>query len=358
SDTGPGISPEMLPHVFDRFFRVETTTGADAGGTGLGLALVREMAKLIGGSIDVQSRPGSGSTFMLVIPVTNKAAIVAMEHPNPSENDLIPVDHDTSGKTTGKRKTTANADLPVLLIVEDSSDVTEYLQELTGKYYQVITASNGREGLEKALSAVPDIILSDVMMPEMDGISMLDALKNDFRTSHIPVVMLTAKADIQSKLHGLERGADAYISKPFNRDELLLQLRNLLRLRSRLQQRYAGMGPLTPVEDKGTAIEDKFMLKVRNLLEMYLDDDRFGINELCSELGMSRAQLYRKFKSLTNKTVNEYIRSFRLHKARELLISSELNVSEVAYETGFKNLSHFSRVFTEEFGRNPSEISK
>ena len=118
------------------------------------------------------------------------------------------------------------------------------------------------------------------------------------------------------------------------------------------------MGPLTPIEDKGTAIEDKFMLKVRNLLEMYLYDDRFGINELCSELGMSRAQLYRKFKSLTNKTVNEYIRSFRLHKARELLISSELNVSEVAYETGFKNLSHFSRVFTEEFGRNPSEISK
>jgi len=357
-DTGPGIPPEMLPNIFDRFYRVETTTGSDAGGTGLGLALVKEMTRLAGGTIGVQSRPGSGTVFTLRFPVTNNARYASPEPPVFKEKSLISPAEAQSKPASAKNKPLPNHELPALLIVEDSTDVTEYLKALTEDHYQVITAANGRQGLEKALEIVPDIILSDVMMPEMDGIIMLDRIKNDFRTSHIPVVMLTAKADISSKLHGLERGADDYMAKPFNREELLLKLRNLIEMRSRLQQRYAGMGPLLPVGDKNTAIEDQFMMKVRKLLEVNLDDDRFGIIELCRDLGMSRAQLYRKFKSLTSKTVNEYIRSFRLHKARELLLTSDLNVSEAAYETGFKNLSHFSRVFTEEFGRNPSELSK
>jgi signal transduction histidine kinase/DNA-binding response OmpR family regulator len=358
SDTGPGIPENLLPNIFDRFYQVESTSGPNAGGTGLGLALVKELTKLIGGTIDAQSPSGSGTTFILKLPVTGTSTSPAHDLPAITVRDILP-DYDTpQRKTASFEKTKSVSELPVLLIVEDSADVTDYLKALTANYYQVATACNGREGFEKALAIVPDIILSDVMMPEMDGIAMLDAAKSDFRTSHIPVVMLTAKADIASKLHGLQRGADAYIAKPFNRDELLLQMRNLIELRHRLQQRYSNMGTLSPVEDKSLVIEDKFIMKVRNILELNLDDDQFGIFELCKDLGMSRAQLYRKFKSLTNRTVNEYIRSFRLFKARELLLTSDLNVSEVAFEVGFKNLSHFSRVFTEEFGKNPSELNK
>jgi YesN/AraC family two-component response regulator len=196
------------------------------------------------------------------------------------------------------------------------------------------------------------------MMPEMDGLTMLEKLKNDQRTSHIPVVMLTAKADITSKLAGLERGADEYLAKPFNEDELHMRLKKLIELRKHLRERYTSMELLPQTNNWAFQVEDTFMMKIRGIMELHLDDDQFGIHELCKEIGMSRAQLYRKFKSLTNKTVNEYLINFRLFKAKEMLLTSGLNVSEVAYEVGFKNLSHFSRAFREVFGQNPSDLKK
>ncbi|MFZ4572702.1 MAG: helix-turn-helix domain-containing protein, partial [Bacteroidales bacterium] len=183
-----------------------------------------------------------------------------------------------------------------------------------------------------------------------------DNVKRDMRTSHIPVVMLTAKTDIASKLEGLERGADDYLAKPFHEGELAVRLKKLVELRRKLQERYASMEKDPLFEDKSVHLEDAFIKHIREVMETNMDNDQFGILQLCKSVGMSRAQLYRKFKSLTDKTVNEYLRTFRLYKARELLLTTGLNVSEVAYETGFKNLSHFSRVFTEEFGTNPSEL--
>ena len=244
----------------------------------------------------------------------------------------------------------------MLLIVEDSYDVTEYLQALLETNYRVQLAVNGKEGLEKALKLGPDIILTDIMMPEMDGIEFLDKVKNDIRTSHIPVVILTAKADIASRLAGLERGADAYIAKPFNEKELIIQLNRLIKLRKKLQKRYATIGQLAGPKDTKFKTEDSFIQKVHEFMQANLDKEPFDLKKLCYEVAMSRTQLYRKFKSLTNRTIYEYLQVLRLLKAKELLITSGITVSEAAFQTGFKNISHFSRVFTKEFGVNPSKI--
>jgi YesN/AraC family two-component response regulator len=220
----------------------------------------------------------------------------------------------------------------------------------------VEVAGNGKIGLEKALEAMPDIILSDVMMPVMDGIELLIKVKNDIRTSHIPVVMLTAKADIDSRLEGLERGADAYLAKPFDEKELRIQLRNLVEIRKKLHARYASFDKLTASPDASLKMEDAFMIKVKQVLEANLEDDEFGIDQLCNELAVSHAQLYRKFKSLSNITIADFFKSLRLRRAKELLQTTDLNVTEVTFAVGFKNLSHFSREFSREFGKAPSEI--
>jgi AraC-like DNA-binding protein len=194
------------------------------------------------------------------------------------------------------------------------------------------------------------------MMPEMDGIELLEKVKSDFKTSHIPVVMLTAKADVISRLEGLEKGADAYLAKPFNEKELHIVLKNLVETRRKLHNRYSSLDRQPEPYVEEFRMEDAFMLKVRQKMGANLEDDEFGISGLCLELAVSRSQLYRKFKSLSNKTLADFFKSLRLHKARELFNSSDLNVSEVAFSVGFKNLSHFSREFTREFGKSPSEF--
>ena len=244
------------------------------------------------------------------------------------------------------------------MIVEDSLDVVLYLQAILKYEYRIEIAENGSIGHEKAMEIVPDIILSDVMMPVMDGIEMLEKVKNDIRTSHIPVVMLTAKADIDSRMAGLERGADAYLAKPVDERELHIQMKNLVELRKRLYERYRSLEKYPETLDTNIKKEDEFMIKVRQALEANLKDDEFGVSQLCRELSVSRTQLYRKFKSVCNRTVADYLKSLRLYKAKELFLTTNLNVTEVTYLVGFKNLSHFSREFTYEFGKSPSEFRK
>ena len=356
-DNGMGIPEDHLPHVFNRFYRVESINRQipGASGSGLGLALTLELAKLLDGTIKVESVYGEGTEFIVSLPITNNASLLGdselpeiaggMQTLNTFHDEKRPISEDNNQK-----------DKPLLLIVEDSNDVIEYLLALLETHYNIQVAANGKEGVKKALKLGPDIILSDIMMPEMDGIELLDKVKNDSRTSHIPVIILTAKADITSRLTGLERGADAYIAKPFNKKELLLQLDNLITLRKKLQERYANIGQLIDLDDKGYNIEDLFILKIREFMFANLSDDMFNVNRLCDEVAMSRSQLYHKFKSLTNRTIFEYLQSLRLLKAKELLLTSDITVSEAAYQTGFKNLSHFSRVFTKEYGVNPSKI--
>jgi DNA-binding response OmpR family regulator/nitrogen-specific signal transduction histidine kinase len=366
-DKGIGIDREHLDHLFDRFYRIEPQLSP--GGTGIGLALTKEMVLLLQGTISVESIKGEGSEFTVLLPVTRNAPLSGTTE----TADLIKVTNDQYDKASSSGEPSypgqspeellpigavAPAKLPLLLIVEDSSDVVLYLKAILKYEYRMVVAGNGSIGLEKALEIIPDIILSDVMMPVMDGIELLEKVKNDIRTSHIPVVMLTAKTDIDSRLAGLERGADAYLDKPFDEKELHIQLKNLVELRKKLYERYASPDKIPETSDRFLKKEDEFIIKVNQVMEANLRDDEFGISHLCNELAVSRAHLYRKFRSLSNRTIATYFKSLRLSKAKELLLTTNLNVTEVTFTVGFKSLSYFSREFTREFGKPPSEFRK
>lgn len=360
TDTGIGIPEDFLPHVFDRFTRAESGGGSSgAAGTGLGLALTSELVNLLGGTIHADSVYGSGSEFTVRLPVTRNAE----PQEGPGLHELRSrMSHFIWKKPVREMKTEAMSNgrnnRSMLLMVEDNEDVVRYLMTLFDPDYDVIVAGNGEEGIMKAQEYVPDIILSDIMMSVMDGIRMLEIIKNDLRTSHIPIVMLTARADVASRLEGLERGADAYIAKPFNREELKIQIRSLIAQRKKLQERYSAVGHLVLPEDRYFRFEDRFMSQVREIMISNLGNETFDIRHICNALNMSRTQLYRKFRSLTNMTVTRYLRTLRLHRAREILSGRQVNVAEAAYKTGFRNVSHFSRTFTHEFGINPSDLLK
>ncbi len=355
TDTGSGIPEDFLPYVFDRF--TQSDQGRSTAGSGLGLALTKELVTLLGGTVNIESVFGTGTEVTVNLPVTRTAG--QQEAPKPEElrNRMMNL---MLRKTRREAQTAPDVqgakERPMLMVVEDNDDVIRYLMTLFAADYDVITAANGEEGIHKAIESVPDIIVSDIMMPVMDGIRMLGVIKNDLRTSHIPVVLLTARADIASRLEGLESGADAYIAKPFNSEELKVQVRNLVALRKKLQERYAAIDHLILPEDKSYLFEDKFMNQVREIMISNLANEALDIPHICQALNLSRTQLYRKFRSLTNLTVTQYLLMLRLHKARSILSGKQVTVAEAAYKTGFRNVSHFSRTFTREFGINPSEL--
>ena len=306
-DTGSGIEPKHIHQVFDRFFSQDRHSGA-----GIGLALTKELVKLLKGTIAVKSDQGQGTTFTIHLPVHRDAPLEnATVVPKQVDQQLFK--EETDSQHSGQ------SDKPQLLIIEDNQDVVVYIKSCLQNDYQLEVATNGKEGLEKALEQIPDLIISDVMMPEMDGFEVCQKLKSDFRTSHIPIVLLTAKADPSSKIEGLRTGADAYLAKPFHQEELLVRLQKLLELRKRLRDRYSTY-PFTKEQSVTTEFqqEDTFMQKVRSAMESHLDEEQFGVPELCSELGISRSQLYRKFNALTNQPIAHFLRSLRLHKARGL----------------------------------------
>jgi len=359
ADTGIGIKPEHLDRIFDRFYQVGNSSGSK-GGTGLGLALTKEMVELLDGRIWAESQRAIGTIFHVSLPVTRKATV--SQHENLAEllNDLTTAAFAgvSSSKTPLASKKADHYSIPTIVIVEDSQDVALYLEAILRQEYHVEKAPDGKAGFDKILQVIPDIVLSDVMMPEMDGIEMLEKLKSDFRTSHIPIVLLTAKADHDSRLTGLARGADAYIAKPFHENELHVQLKNLIEQRKKLQERYSTLAEFPETSDESIKAEDSFMIRVRNILEKNLGNDEFDIHDLCRELAVSHAQLYRKFKSLSNHTIADYFKLLRLHKSRELLTKSDLNITQIAFTVGFKNLSYFSREFTEQFGISPGKYRK
>lgn len=359
TDNGPGITETFLPFVFDRFSREPSVTGGKVPGSGLGLALTKELVTLLGGRIRVESIYGEGTEFVVTLPVTHDAPLA---EPGIRDNFIDRQVHPDS--VPQERSAPAQAlhqaidGNPILLIVEDNEDVISYLMTILSDGYEVVAATDGSEGFERACDLIPDIILTDVMMPVMDGIRMLDMLKNDPRTSHIPVVILSAKADVASRVEGLARGADAYIPKPFDKEELRAQLRMLIRQRKLLHSRYSAAGILPADENNKFRFEDRFIRKINDVLAQHMGDDDFDINSLCEQVNMSRTQLYRKFRSLTSQSPHDYFLKMKLQQARHLLLKSDLTVAEAAYRAGFKNVSHFSKAFTREFGINPSDIRR
>lgn len=347
-DTGSGIPSEDLPNIFDRFYQANDKI-AKAGGTGIGLALTKELVRLLGGEIKVESELGKGTIFKVLLPIRRKASDTKHVISNEQLRDDV-------------QRTTINQPVnqATVLLIEDNPDVVEYLISCLEKHYQLEFAYNGNAGINKALETIPDIIISDIMMPEKDGFEVCDTLKKDERTSHIPIVLLTAKADIENRLAGLSRGADAYLAKPFHQEELLIRLQKLLELRQKLQVYYRSFSTESPKHtDIQTPIhpplEGTFIKKVREIIENKLEDVDFGIPQLCRAVGLSRSQLHKKLKALTGLSTTLYIRDIRLQKAKKLLKGSEMNVSEVAYAVGFKDPKYFSRLFIEQFGYPPSE---
>ena len=351
SDTGVGISAEQLPHIFDHFYQADDSETRAAEGAGIGLTLTRELIKLLGGDITVESQLGEGTTFTVQLPIHRNAPLqdeVRVKTPVIMD-PASPVDDPFTARHPDDHKH------PMVLIVEDNLDVVQYLEACLSGAYRLIKAPDGEAGIAQAFKHIPDMIISDIMMPKKNGYEVCDTLKNDERTSHIPIVLLTAKADGESRIQGWERGADAYLTKPFNMEELAVQLRKLLEIRQKLQARYAGMTPLPPTDDIGLQIEDKFVTRARAIVENHLDDEKFDLHQLCRELALGRTQVHKKLKALTNRSTTEFINGIRLQKAKELLATTELNVSEVAYAVGFSDPSFFSRCYLKEFGERPSE---
>lgn len=356
SDTGAGIPEEDKPFLFDRFFQARNQEFAQSGGSGIGLSLTKELVKAMGGTISVENNTtGVGTTFTVLLPIHHHAPLGQWQEDAIAGHPQLHQAGSWPSAPASKSQPAVGA--PALLIIEDNPDVVEYLGACLDSAYQLTYAYNGRAGIEKALETIPDIIISDVMMPEKDGFEVCETLKHDQRTSHIPIVLLTAKATVDDRIAGLRRGADAYIAKPFHRQELLATLSGLIDLRKKLQQRYSS-GPATPAPDAGMQLEDAFLMRIRQAVEERLGDSGLSGEDVCRKLGMSYPVVYRKLSALTGRSLNVYIRLIRLQNARQLLSDTSLSISEIAYQTGFNDPKFFSRVFAEEFSASPTEFRK
>ena len=249
----------------------------------------------------------------------------------------------------------SNKDLPLVLIVEDNPDISKYLQICLEGHYRLQIAHDGQEGIDQAIATIPDLIISDVMMPQKNGFELCEYLKEDQRTSHIPIILLTAKSDVSSRIEGLKQGADDYLAKPFHQEELLVRMQNILDTRRKLQLRYQDIfnNPPERTTNPVSAKEDAFILKIKEIVEVQMENPEFNLDLLSKELHLSRSQIGRKIKALTGRSTAVYLRSLRLQKARSLLLSSTISVKEITYQVGFTSQSYFSTCYTEEFGETP-----
>jgi signal transduction histidine kinase/ligand-binding sensor domain-containing protein/DNA-binding response OmpR family regulator len=368
SDTGRGIPQDKIDRIFDRFYQVSDGDTRDAEGTGIGLALTRELVELYRGEIKVESEVNKGSVFTLKLPVSKelfKENEITEVSPDDRvikmavETDVIAEEPEESGTGEGEIREgpgeVEEKEVPVILIVEDNIDLRNYISRNLGDGYQIMMAENGKAGLESAIQSIPDLVVSDLMMPVMDGMEMCRLLKTDERTSHIPVIMLTARADRGSKLEGLETGADDYIIKPFDAEELKVRVRNLIEQRKKLREKFSKqfLG-----QEKGPVIEsyaDQWMKKLFQIIEQRYTDYDFSVNEMGRELNLSRAQFFRKVHALTGNTPNELLRLYRIKKAATMIESGEDNITRIMYEVGFQSTSHFAKSFRKYYGKNPSE---
>lgn len=360
ADTGKGIPTEELPHLFERFYQAK---GA-IGGTGIGLSLVKAYIDMHRGSVHAESAEGKGTTFVIELPDSQPGYDPAKDAPAATQAEKGLVDDnyiatDTTAQEATERITNAedfDAERPLVLIIDDNNGMRAYLRSILQDKYNVSEATNGEQGLEKARREVPKLVVCDVMMPVMDGLEFTKRLKEDTATSHIPVVLLTARSLSEQRKEGYDTGADSYITKPFSGQVLLSRIENLLRSRIMLRSVFAGDKQETEEEEKLNEADKTFVGRLRTAIQENLGDSDFSVERLGEEIGLSRVQLYRKVKALTGQTPVELLRKARLTKARQLLEKTEKSVSEIAYEVGFTSPSYFNKCFKDEFDINPSSL--
>jgi len=351
-DTGHGIPAEQLSKVFDRFYQVDDSFTKEKEGTGIGLSLTKELVDLMEGEIFVESELGKGTVFKVIIPLEeikppNKKVVTDYSLP---ESDI-----DVPAATT---KVAHRAGQKTILIIEDNVDMRDFIRQQLVEDYRIEEALDGKQGLEKAADLTPDLIITDLMMPQLDGLTLCKKLKSNIHTSHIPIIMLTAKAGIENKIEGLETGADDYLTKPFNILELQVRVKNLIDQREKLKELFSKSDYIHPNEVTVTSMDEQFLEKTLELFEERYADADFGIAEMQESLAMSKAQLHRKFKAITSQTPGELLRNFRLRRAAQILEQKGENVTQVAYAVGFNNLSYFAKCFKSLFGVTPSAYAK
>jgi CheY-like chemotaxis protein len=342
-DNGPGIPADQQQKIFDRFYQVDDSAIRTYGGTGIGLSLVKELTGLMHGTVQLESKPGGPTLFVISVPMKKGAPVDA------------PLSYDTirSGK---QMSDTPEQDAPLVLVVEDNDELRSFLTESMSKSYRVVESADGLKAWEMILQELPDIVISDVMMPGQDGFDLCRMCKTDKRTAHIGFILLTSKAAHDARLKGLETGADDYITKPFNLQELELRIANLLQLQQKQRTWLQAKLISTAPPDQLPEVTDPFLIELYRQVDAKLDDPGLGVDYLCKAMAMSRSTLHRKLKSLLDISTNDLIRQYRLQKASGLL-SSGLDISTVAYQVGFSSHSYFSQCFKEQYGITPSEYT-
>lgn len=361
-NTGKGLSKDELSKVFERFYQLNE----NKQGVGIGLALVKELVNLHKGTITVESIPNGWTAFNVILPIHKEVFkdIEIIDNVQSQKEELINIE--TSGDTleanviTDKSKDPdihQDSDSPILLIVDDNVDIRTYINNIFKDSYTILTAKNGQEGIDLAIERIPDIIISDIMMPVKNGIELCNTLKVDEHTSHIPIILLTAKAGEQNEIEGIKTGADDYVTKPFNEELLQLRVQKLIESRRKLQERYSQEVILRPKDIAITSVDEQFLQRLQTVLDDKLIEASFSVEDFSQAIGMSRMQLHRKLKALTGLSATEFIRSQRLKLAAQLLKKSEINVSQVGYSVGFNDHAYFSKCFKEMYHCTPTEYA-
>ena len=358
-DTGIGITKEQQVNIFDRFYQVRNEKINTKIGTGIGLHLSKMMAELHHGSLKVESEPGQGSSFFIRIPLKKTAyradefgmsgdeSPVTMVQPSVSS---FPDDKTEDIKIKAKKKGQES-----VLIVEDDPDILRYMESELSANYRIYTALSGKDGLSKALQYLPDVIISDVVMPETDGLTLCKLIKTNEKTCHIPVILLTAKTSIEQRIEGLEVGADSYIPKPFSMRHLQTRIEKLIQLRETLKQKYTGVLEIAEDELKVVTSDEKLLIRFNEKLKLHITNPDLNVDFFSQELGISRVHLNRRLKAITNDSPGNYIRNYRLKQAAWLLINKNMTISEIAYAVGFSSPAHFSTIFKKHYGMSPTE---
>lgn len=364
-DDGIGMASQHLEKIFERFYEIDRHDKLSKTkynkGTGIGLALAKGIVDLHSGNIKVKSKENEGSTFTIMLPLGNQHLKEIQKSGNLSDKGQMNNDIDnllpacTSEEISDPEY---SKNTPIVLIVEDNTEVRKYMVQLFKNAYKVIIASNGKEGLEEALLHVPDLVISDVMMPEMDGIEFCFQLKSNIKTSHIPFILLTARTSVSYKHEGLEMGADDYINKPFNVKELKIKAKNLITSRQKLKEKFSNGSIITPGEITVTSVDEKLLDKALKIAEDNISNENFDVAVFCEELGVSRTMLFTKIRAWTNLTPNEFMMVMRMKRAAQLLEQNKLNVSQIGFQVGFKNPKYFSKCFQKHFSETPSNYAK
>ncbi|MFA9392890.1 MAG: two-component regulator propeller domain-containing protein [Prolixibacteraceae bacterium] len=358
SDSGPGIAAEELQSIFHRFYQSKEKSKTEAAGSGIGLSIVKEHMDLVHGKIETKSKLGDGSTFTLFFPVGD-AHVKTSQISKQTNSDETPVpqitEEFTTVASTGEETLLPNSELPKILVVEDDRDLSEYLVNSLSENYQIITAFDGKKGCEKALQYLPQLIISDVMMPHTDGIELCENLKSNAATKHIPIILLTAKVADESKIEGYKSGADLYVSKPFRLDVLKSQIDQLLSTRKILIDVFSKQITLEPRNIAISSADEKFLSKMNEIIDEHLSETDFDVTAMVERMHLSHSTVLKKVKSLTNMSLVEFVKMHRLKRAAQILEKEHFQIAEVAYLVGFSDPKYFSKCFSKQFGKTPTE---